>query len=214
MIYENIFCITSTINVSNNPWSYTSMRSFWSSNQRFEQTIKQLKSIKNYDENIFIIFCEGSKITLEQELEIKKYVNIFINNLTNEIIENVSNSIYKGVGEMYLLKQGMNYIKENNIQYKRFFKFGGRFSLNKNFNINNFSNTLYTFKENENHYITILFSLCDINIISHKFDFIINELKKKNGIEYILFDLLKNNKNINTLGCQGFMGISPEYKII
>lgn len=215
----NIFCITSTINVSNAPWSYINVRSIWTSEERLEQTIKQINSIRRYCDKSFIILSEGSKLTDEQQSKIIPLVDVFLNDISDpKIYDAIHNSNAKGLGEIYELIAGIKYVKEKKLTYIRFFKFGGRFSLNENFNINNYAldkmsfNVLY---EN-NAYKTILYSITPntIEYFNEKLFDIINDIPSLIGIEYIYPKYFKEIQYVPILGTEGWMGINKVYQII
>jgi hypothetical protein len=214
----NVFCITSTINVSNNPWSYINIRTIWSAEERLNQTISQIKSIRKYCPNSFIILSEGSILTEEQKEQIVPLADVFLNDISDKkIYDAIHKSNMKGLGESYELLAGINFVISNNIKFNLFFKFGGRFSLNNNFNINNFSLDKLTFKyQNEyNCFKTILYSIPfhKLKDFRDKLEFVINDIPSLIGIEYIYPKYYTEYQDINILGIEGWMGITREYAI-
>jgi hypothetical protein len=212
----NVFCITSTINVSTAPWSYTKTRSAWSSQERLDQTVKQLNSIRKYCPNSYIILSEGSYLSKEQHDIILPLVDVFLNDISDEKVYNaIHNSIYKGLGESYELLAGIDYVLKNDIKYNLFFKLGGRISLNSFFDINNFERNRYNFKQfniTPPGYNTVLYSI-PVNELFNFKNILIDQIMpdittKVKGVEYTYPDYITEFNNINTLGVEGFMGIT------
>jgi hypothetical protein len=72
----NLVIITSLINCTNNPLSYSKTRTIFDKDQRFIQTLKSIDCIKNKIKNCEILFCECSNIcNSEYEKIIRAQVN-------------------------------------------------------------------------------------------------------------------------------------------
>jgi hypothetical protein len=212
----NIFCITSTINVTSAPWSYTATRSAWTSEERLDQTSKQIDSIRKYCKDSYIILSEGSILTREQYDILVPKVDVFLNDISDETVYNaIHTSKYKGLGEMYELLAGINHVIKTGLHYNLFFKLGGRISLNSRFNIENYNPNAYNFNvfnTSPRGYSTILFNipyskLCDFKEIVETL--ILRDIvSTQKGIEYIYPDYFRDIHTIDTMGVEGYMGIT------
>jgi hypothetical protein len=120
---SDIFIITSVINTGTKPWSYTNIRSAFSKEERFAQTLQTIHSIKTYHPNSRIILVECS--------EIEDYMtDIFKNNVFHFIqTVNIPDVNYacletnkKGFGEVLQIREVFKYIKQNNIIFNRLCK--------------------------------------------------------------------------------------------
>lgn len=151
---KNLVIVTSVINISQNPLSYTNVRSIYSPNERFEQTIKTIESIRDKIPNSYILFIESSEINNDMENKIKEIVDHYTIVMNDDSLSKI-NGLYKGAGESTQIYYG---IKEINLEdYDNIFKISGRYWLNDNFNYSNFENSKNIFQEREyNQYTTSL----------------------------------------------------------
>lgn len=136
----NLFVITSVINISNGPFTYTDIRSLYTCEERFEQTKKTIQSIKEKVPNVKILHVECSNINSEQQNYIINNVDYFINLYDDEYIRNIIDGKSKSMGENTLLLNAINYIKFHDIEYDNFYKISGRYFLNDQFNYDNYNN--------------------------------------------------------------------------
>jgi hypothetical protein len=214
-----IFCVTSTINTSKEPWSYIPLRSFYTGDERLDQTITQLKSIREYCPQAQIIFVEGSRLYHDQYLQLKEYADIILETTNDMVIQDaIHKSKYKGLGECYLLKKGFDYVIENNIPVDLFFKIGGRISLNNQFNIENHTLNKMNFKKitgvDEPGYNTVLYSIPRVFLkqFNQLQDTVIARIPSLIGIEYIYPSVYHAPINyLTVLGVEGTMGIDGNY---
>jgi hypothetical protein len=161
-ILENITIVTSIINIPDKPFSYTSTRSIYSRNERFEQTKYTIQTIKNKIPDNKIIAIECSELNEEEIEYINNNVDYFINLYGNVDLEKYIFGISKSMGENTLLLTVINYLKENNIQYNNFYKISGRYWLTDKFNYDNFNNDKITYvceKNNVNDVYTSFYKL-------------------------------------------------------
>ena len=162
---KDIFIITSTINTGNKGWTYINTRSIFTPQERYEQTLETIKSIKKHHENCWIILSEASFIPPEQVETLSKEVDAFLHLYNDqEIIDSCILSNKKGLGELVILKKTFDYIIQNpNILFisERIYKISGRYSLNEKYDEKNFSKSCYTFQRNNNvsnSFNTVLYS--------------------------------------------------------
>ena len=145
--YKDVILITSKIIVSNNVLSYTNNRSIYTTDERFNQTIKTIESIKKYLPNAYIILFDNSKIDINKINILNSSVNLFINLIDNSELEYYTNEFpNKGYGELMQTKYALKYIKNLNI--KQFFKISGRYLINNTFNYKDYDNVFNIFKKN------------------------------------------------------------------
>ena len=205
--YLNCIIITSKIIVSNHKLSYIDHRSIYSKEERLEQTINSINSIKKYFSNYYIILVDNSKLDDESFNKLNIYVDKFINisdNLEYNYFTDVD--IQKGAGDLYQFNIGLKYLIDNNLKFNNIFKLSGRYLINSSFNINNFNNNYNVFKKNteilDREYIfTCFFKIC-FNDIEYIYDLnkklIIDISGKKIDIETFLYKNIKNNKILIT----------------
>jgi mannosyltransferase OCH1-like enzyme len=193
----NIIIITSVINNVISELSYYPIRSVFSINERYEQTLQSIKSIKDKIPKIEILFCECSDLSEHKDLEnnIKNNVTYYFNFYEDEFIRTNVNSKLKGYGEASILLKGINELLKIKNKYKNIFKLSGRYYLDNNFNYSIFNNNKNIFSNWDNScesYCTIFYKINSDDIIFFK-----NALKK--SLEH-----LKNNNSIEECIYQNF----------
>jgi hypothetical protein len=163
---SNIFLITSCINTVLSRVERNHIRSVFTGEERLEQTIETINSIKKYVPDSVCFLLETSKLSETQKQKLNNTeVNIF--DFSNDQICNIlahGNLINKGITELYTLYKALNNIMSTNniITPIRIFKISGRYHLTNKFDINIFKSDEYTFKKFSNQsntwYSTMLFS--------------------------------------------------------
>lgn len=119
--------------------------------ERFNQTIDGISSIREKIPNSFIILGDISLIdTSDYRHIIEAKVDKFIDCNSDSDIVNYSNQFKKSQGELLIFKKCLDFVDSNLdcSEIKRIFKIGGRVKLGENFNINdyNLTNDKYVFK--------------------------------------------------------------------
>lgn len=117
----NLVIISSVIKTINKKLSYTDIRSVFSHEERYIQTLNTIDSITNFYNDKYIVLIEGSVIPIEWENELKGKVNFYYN--INDDKKNIEYKKYvdseiKGIGEVsllysYLSSDHFNSIKSN-----------------------------------------------------------------------------------------------------
>ena len=218
-IKKNIIIITSKIIVSNNKLNYVNNRSIYSLDQRFEQTLDTIKSIKKHIPNNFIIIIDNSKLDIKKNETIRNIVDIFINPYDDVILSYYTDiSKFKAYGEIYQTKIILDKIDELILSKKllinNLFKITGRYVINDNFDYDNYKNDHNIFKKNENVKDRKYYYTCFYKISCNKFKnykMIINNIfdkivKDKSNIydnvdlEVFLPEELKDFNKIDNLG--------------
>lgn len=216
---SDIFIITSVINTGNIGWSYFPQRSLFTSDQRFEQTLKSIKSIREYTKNSKIILVEASNISdnkYNKLIELCDYICYLGGDL--ETKNNCILSNCKGLGDSWLIYKGLEYIKNNKIKGRNIYKLSGRYELNNEYISNNISNILPTFRKiSDDSYITFFFSvpfslieLFEINILKT-----ISIMKKSSYIciETLLPSYFKEKHIVEKIGCEGIIAVDTSLNI-
>ncbi len=209
---SNIIIITSVLNIVCDELSYYHIRSVFSINERYEQTLESIKSIKDKIPNVEILFCECSDLDKYKDLEnvIKENVDYYFNFFQDKFVKNNVNSKLKGYGEASILLKGINELLKMGKNYKNIFKLSGRYYLNNNFNYNIFNNNKNIFTNWDNNYTsycTIFYKINGDDIIFFK-----NALKKslvklKNNISIEECIYEKFNVNINIINKLNVSGL-------
>jgi hypothetical protein len=114
--------VTSVVQTTTNPLSYSETRSIYSHQQRFEQTLETIESIRTYMPNTHILLIECSPHS-EWMNQLKARVDQFINLEFNEV---VNNGVEKGLGEKTLLLMALSNLTET---YDNIYKITGRYVL-------------------------------------------------------------------------------------
>jgi hypothetical protein len=211
---NDIFLITSVINTGDAPWSYTNTRSFFSSEERFQQTLYTIESIRRLGGAIKIFFVECSLLSDEQEKNISSKVDYFVNLYGDEDGKNACLVTYKkGYGEAVQTKKVVEYIMENNISFRRFFKISGRYYLNNFFNENKYSVDSFTFSKkfpDSNSYATTLYCVPFkfLEVYNSKLREVIEYYKNNTvGLESILAGNLNPKIELEPLGVSGLVAV-------
>lgn len=119
---SKIFVIPSIMEVPE-----SSNRNIYSHDERFRQTLKQVKSIWESVDDPVIILCELSYMTLREIYKISKYTSALLFFNQNITAINYSNDRNKNKAEVYLQNFVLKCLGEKT--YSHFCKFGGRYSL-------------------------------------------------------------------------------------
>jgi hypothetical protein len=217
---NNLVLITSIIKTPDTPLSYTSTRSIFTHDERFEQTKKTIQTIREKIANSKILIVECSELDNEQDEYFKKNCDYFLNLYENESFRNNIYSASKSLGEGTMTINAIEYIEKNNIEFENFFKITGRYWLSENFNYENFINTdiiVHNIYGDINNTATSLYKLNKINI--HNFyEFLIQNMNLMHKcVSYeILFSMFlnlpKENKviHLNKIGVNGYISCADK----
>ena len=214
---KNIVIITSKIYTSNSEFSYTKTRSIYSKDERFNQTLDTINSIKKRIPNPFIILFDNSTFSNDEYNILKNSVHSFMNLSGNEgdDLDFYTNKFpFKAFGEMYqMIEVYKNFFQGKNMKklgVKNIFKISGRYIVNENFNFANYDGDDNVFKKNENihdmkYYYTSFYKI-SINYIDDFFNLLIKTFNNKDrfltlNLEEIIPMIMQYNfREISTLG--------------
>ena len=209
------FIITSVINTNNSiGWSYTPNRSTYTPNERFRDTLKSIKTIREKVPNSKIVLLEGKPLDIEMEQEIIKLTDIYINFKDDVWVLEAIDSQKKGLGEVRKLIRGIDQLQlrgELN-DVNRIFKLSGRYWLNEQFNLDKYSTEEMTFKNYDHMVTTVIYSipLCKLDNYIILLNMCNTERDRSDiGIEVLFKRILQGNYVfIETLGVEGFVAIT------
>ena len=213
---KNLILITSVINSPNHPLSYSLTRSVFNRKERFEQTKKTIKSIKEKIPDFEILIVECTDFNTEEENFFKKECDYVINLWNNIELHSDIFGISKTMGTKIQMSKGLEYIVNNNIIFDNLITIAGRYYLNKNFNYEYFNNDKLIFKIDK--FGTPTTTLCKIpyniinNFLKHLHTY--NDNQNGNiGYEVLVRNFINNYENIiylNTMGISGLVSVNGE----
>ena len=209
---DSFVLITSVINTPNTPLSYTNTRSVFSRQDRFEQTKKTIKSVREKLSNSKIIIVECSYFNEEENNYFKENCDYILNLWNKKELHNYIFGPSKSLGEGTMTIEALKYIEELNLEYQYLYKISGRYWLNENFKIENIQNNVFKrINNNENNVFTALYKI-DKKIVEKLVVFLINnieEMKKCIGYEVLMSHFVKNiDKNlVDLIGLSGFVTV-------
>jgi hypothetical protein len=193
---KNVVLITSKIYVSDKKFSYINIRSIYTVQERFEQTLETIFSIKKNIPESYIILIDNSEFNDKYYEILNKSVDKFINITNNDLLNFFTNEYeYKAFADIsqQLLCYDifLKYVDPKSIKY--FFKISGRYLINDTFNFNTFDNENIIFKKNQDvvdrdYYYTCFYKL-NSNFISEYFNNLKILIKNKHLYENDVSDL-------------------------
>lgn len=198
----NIFIISSAIN--------SHVFSVFNTSDRYLQTLNTIESIKKYIPNNYIILFDTTILNQNIRNNLINNVHLFIDlSINNEALQYASQD--KSLGECYGTIFVLKYIINRSLQYSRIFKISGRYSINHNFNINDYQLDSYNFKTKNEHqivFLTTLYSINDANKYLYHMNLVFQLIqdKKAINIESALSDVLLNYKYVNYVPILGISG--------
>jgi len=192
--------ITSVIETTNKPLNYSKIRSVYSHQQRFEQTLETIESVRKYMPSTEIILVECSPQS-EYMKALSEKVDYFYNLEFNQV---VNNSPEKGKGEITLLLHAFSKLTKH---YTNIYKITGRYVIQPSFDksIWDGSDTITVCKSNrygmENSMHTFFYKIPNncISELKRCFDLFLHTTKNK-CIENFLANNLKNITFFDKIG--------------
>ncbi len=217
------FIITSCIYPSTNALTYSKIRSVFTPEERMEQTIHTINSIKEYCPKAYIIFTDNG---LEEPVKVKTYVDCYIYIGKRPIAKIMSSTKNKSLGEWILLEYAL---RKCSSKYDLIFKISGRYYLNENFHISQYNTEYFNFKYiwhgeeitgvhsvKKGDCSTRLYAVPGKRLKEYKrtlFFSIIRILFKGLPIEYAITRKIKSPINyIKTLGISGNIAVDNDLK--
>jgi hypothetical protein len=219
---NDLVLITSVINTGKLAWSYTETRSTYSAEERYNQSLQTIDSIKKYLPEAKILFVECSDIPNEYITTLSAKVEYFINQYNiSEAKAACLETNKKGFGEAIQTKLAIEYIIEKNLTFDRFFKISGRYFLTDKFVSDKYRTDVYTFKKRAdtgNHIITISTVLYSFPMaFIHNFYSCVTEVVEyykthgPRGLEELLPIICEPRNEIEIIGAAGLVAVNDEY---
>lgn len=143
---KTLVIVTSVIEITSNPFDYTAIRSVYTPEDRFTQTIHTINSLNKIQDKA-ILFIETSNISKEKEKKIKSLVDFYVNFNDNPQIKEVIDGSIKGKAEATQIFEGLKLV--NLEDYDSIIKISGRYYLGESFDAELFSENISIFKESE-----------------------------------------------------------------
>lgn len=140
--FKHVVIITSCINVSSSPLCYSSTRSVFTPEERLEQTLNSIKTVREKIPNCTIVLMNNNELTNEQHLTLIQncdYVFIFdsikLNNIlfTADLGKDFPNKNCTEVASLYYACEKIERLK---LDYDYLWKLSGRYELLPSFNFN------------------------------------------------------------------------------
>lgn len=131
----NLFIVPSVINPVQSPLSYYHLRSVFTPEQRYQQTLAQLVSIREKVPDSYIVMIEASVIPEEMKANLRSKVDLFLDASQDGKVRQATDSIAKGHGEVaqllfYLDSDHFREIKQHCVTVS---KFGGRIKMSDDY---------------------------------------------------------------------------------
>lgn len=136
---RDLFIITSCIYPCDKPLSYSAVRSIYTPEERLEQTLKTIQSVRKKCPNAYIILCDNG-IKRPDNLD---GVNIFKYLGDKPKYRKTADSTNKSLGETLMIVSCWK--KLILYRWNRIYKLSGRYWLNDNFNTANYDVDAFCF---------------------------------------------------------------------
>lgn len=123
--------ICSAIHTNDKPLNYHPVRSKFTHEERFKQTLETIKSIREKIPHSYIVLVEVTQLKNEYFLQLQDKVDfIFLTYTIPEVYE-ITEGIYKGLGEITSLYYYLvsNHFTENRDQFSSLSKISGRYKI-------------------------------------------------------------------------------------
>ena len=219
---NDLVLITSVINTGKLAWSYIETRSTYSAEERYNQSLQTIDSIRKYLPEAKILFVECSDIPNEYITTLSAKVEYFINQYNiSEAKAACLETNKKGFGEAIQTKLAIEYIIQKNLTFDRFFKISGRYFLTDKFVSDKYRTDCYTFKKRANtgnHIVSISTVMYSFPILFlHNFytriTAVVDYYKTHGprGFEELLPIICEPRNEIEIIGVAGLVAVNNEY---
>ena len=198
---KNVVFITSKIHVSKNKFSYIKKRSIYTREERLQQTIETIESIRKYIPDSYIILFDNSILNPLEQSIFYKLTDSFINIVDNEELNFYTDiceikalaDISQQIAFLDLFLNSTNESESDFLSIRNFFKISGRYLVNSDFDFKKYDNDKNIFKRNntirKKEYFYTCFYKLNKNILIEYHNKLINLLKTN------LDELNKNGKS-------------------
>ena len=145
----NVVLITSVCNPGNNPFTYSHVRSTFTPEQRYQQLLNTIFSVKKYVPNPYIVLVECTCFDQEKNGILARECDVFINEVDKPGSAEHVFSEYKGKGERYLLLAGLKFLSNVifSVRPRFLFKIAARYEISEKFDWKKYDNENMNFLE-------------------------------------------------------------------
>jgi len=212
---QSLCLITSVIKTPPLPLSYTDTRSVFTPEERYNQTINTIESVRNKIPGVLICLVECSDLDTHHLLEITSRVDYFLNIFDNAELRSRVYSPSKSMGEGTMTIEALKYIGEQGIKYSSFYKISGRYSLTDSFILHESPIVVKPIDGNRGNISTLFFKL-DMESVSEFYNFLMNhesDMKNCKGYEILFAEFISCRelvKFIDILGVSGYVSVDAD----
>jgi hypothetical protein len=140
---KNIVYLTSKVYTSSASFSYTKVRSLYTHEERFIQTLETIESVRSRIPDSFIVFCDNSKFPSVEHSTLKEKTDLFLNITDNPIVNLYTDfgqfkSMGESVQQLLIYEYFFKIIFKDDIPIQNVFKISARYVLNDEFVMNKF----------------------------------------------------------------------------
>ena len=153
----NIFLITSTIRASKNPLPYTRTRSVFSTEERLEQTLRSIESVRVEVPDALIVLLENSDLSARETSILRQAADWFVSFAKDTRAVQLRDGPFKAAGEIYELLWIQQIIQR--FDYEKMFKLSGRYWLSGRFRLRDFPSDKFGFLMRDGTHSTRLYCL-------------------------------------------------------
>lgn len=148
-MYTNICLINSAICTSQSPLSYITTRSVFTHEERFQQVLRTIESVRQYMRDTYIVLSDATNVPKEWVRKLRESVEHYIDLSEDSRISELANHCpYKGVVDCEQTLAALLHINFNSdITSKHVFKISGRYTLTPSFEHKYFDNDFVVFKK-------------------------------------------------------------------
>lgn len=212
--------ISSVINTTNQPLTYTTIRSVFTSEERFQQTLQTIASVRKQLPSARILLVESSFLTEIQTIALQNSCDYFLNIKDDIYAQEIClQSPKKGFGEAIQTYFAIDYIQRQAIQFTKFFKISGRYSLTEKFNPSLYSDEEFTFYKracsNPLNISTVVYSVpySLFSIFSSAIHSVIQIYNERDsaGFEEVFPVLCTPRLELNEIGVEGLVSVNGVY---
>lgn len=139
------FLVTSVIDITSKPLTYSSVRSIYSSEERYLQTLETIKSIRRQFKSSKITLIESGHTDYGERFI--GYVDSYYFNKETLVKRKLINSKNKGIGEVYQILTALQVFDYS--CFDLIVKISGRYKLSDQFSIRNHNFNSFNFKVNK-----------------------------------------------------------------
>lgn len=198
--------ITSVVHYADNAFNYSTVRSTYSPEERLEQTIDTILSIKRYLPGASIYLVEGGTKDIADKINILDVRYIYTGK--NPLIRLTADSRYKGLGEVAIFITSLIQIKFRKNDF--IMKISGRYLINANLNLGQWDAARFNFKSYDKSYSTRLYGFDSRFRLRYVLYLLgaIPGLLRGLSIEELLLRIIPNSlvNMVDNLGVEGLVG--------